>query len=511
MGDKAHRAANELRAAALTVRRRASRKISRAVALEEEAAYKAHKAADELRAKALIVRHRASRKLAKLRRAVQQRRHLGVAPAPPAAEEALALIYRRLGVPERAAFKATCVAWRDVALLCDAAAGNAPGSAVCALENLYLGYGGGYVSADDVEDENDHDDEDGELPDIACLQLEHWESGPAERYWVRGPRYLKDRKKVPSASAPLELVAVDLLRFADTLPADVAAHPQSWLQRERIALGSQVAQPWTLVINFMNPSAGPPNGDRVCIVQYFRPIGATTLEDFLKLHAGTSLGQTLSRWIAEGPEAAVPRLKVIVAFLNAPLLVRMGVPANKPLKFASNLPTAAVVRPGYLHISVDYNVKSVERIYKSIFRFCPHVQVELAYIIEALHDDELPEVVLGVCRLLNISYELATPLEPAEYAVQPTAAPQPPRPGRKAQSLTKESQPVQKAAKAPVARGRVVAPAAARGVESDKSRLQGGNSTAKAFILGIAVGVLSLLLIHCFTSFLSTRPFELPA
>ena len=70
MGDKAHRAANELRAAALTVRRRASRKISRAVALEEEAAYKAHKAADELRAKALIVRHRASRKLAKLRRAV---------------------------------------------------------------------------------------------------------------------------------------------------------------------------------------------------------------------------------------------------------------------------------------------------------------------------------------------------------------------------------------------------------------------------------------------------------
>ena len=176
----------------------------------------------------------------------------------------------------------------------------------------------------------------------------HWSGDVEIMDWlkVRGPAYLRTRRKQTSATPVMECVMVDLFTYDDKPCDDVAnKRPESWLNRQRRAWRGEDTtnghddddkhkrvsiatpprrRPWTFAFQFQNP--GPPF---VSITCYFQPTGARAgmcLDALLRHERDTPFGRTLSRFLAADNATRDAKFKMVCALLDAPWVLRTAVP-----------------------------------------------------------------------------------------------------------------------------------------------------------------------------------------
>ena len=134
----------------------------------------------------------------------------------------------------------------------------------------------------------------------------HWRDGEGlrDRVHVRGPEYLKDRRKVQSAAPVMECVKVDLFSFDDRPYFNIAeVRPESWLNAQRVASAAKRRRRTNGVGTADEGAAGVKGGGSVsssgaspCEERVGEEVGGTADE-------GTQSNDVLGRTSTSTPEA----------------------------------------------------------------------------------------------------------------------------------------------------------------------------------------------------------------
>ena len=215
-----------------------------------------------------------------------------------------------------------------------------------------------------------------------------WTSPTGEGFKIRGKNYLKDNSKVVGGDPLLKLVEVDWLKVDK--PADrVALHRTSMVQSK---VGKKL--PFILVFNLQVPAK--PNYSLVLYYASERPINKDSLLD--KFLEGNDMFRD-------------SRFKLIPSIVEGYWMVKRAV-GTKACLLGKAVTCKYFRQDNFLEIDVDIGSSSVARsVIGLVLGYVTSLVVDLAILIEAKDESELPEYILGTVRLNRIRPESAIPFE----------------------------------------------------------------------------------------------------
>ncbi|PIA45690.1 hypothetical protein AQUCO_01600133v1 [Aquilegia coerulea] len=216
-----------------------------------------------------------------------------------------------------------------------------------------------------------------------------WTSPGGEGFMVRGKTYLTDSAKVMGGDPLLKLLAVDWFK-ADSCIAKVAMHPKSLVQSEA---GKKI--PFILVVNLEVPAK--PNYSLVLYYGADRPINKESL---------------LGRFVDGTDSFRDARFKLIPRIVEGYWMVKRAV-GSKACLLGKAVTCNYFRQDNFLEIDVDIGSSSVAKsIISLVLGYVTSLVVDLAILIEAKEEADLPEYILGTVRLNRVKPETAVPLEP---------------------------------------------------------------------------------------------------
>lgn len=213
-----------------------------------------------------------------------------------------------------------------------------------------------------------------------------WTVPSEPRFMIRGKTYLKDFLKVPGGDPLLKLLAVDWLS-AETCMDKIAHHPNRLVQSEG---GKKL--PFILVINLEIPAK-----PYYSLVLYFgaeRPINKQSL---------------LGRFIEGSDVFRDSIFKLIPSIVEGYWMVKRAV-GTKACLLGKAVTCRYLREDNFLEIDVDIGSSSVARhIMGLVLGYVTGIVVDLAILIEARVENELPEYILGTVRLNRLRLDSAVP------------------------------------------------------------------------------------------------------
>ncbi|GAV83954.1 START domain-containing protein/DUF1336 domain-containing protein [Cephalotus follicularis] len=215
-----------------------------------------------------------------------------------------------------------------------------------------------------------------------------WTSPNGAGFMVRGKTYLKDNVKVVGGDPLLKLIAVDWFKV-DRAFDRVALHPSCLLQSD-----SGKKLPFVLVINLQIPAK--PNYSLVLYYAAERPVNRTSLLG--KFVDGTDMFRD-------------SRFKLIPSIVQGYWMVKRAV-GTKACLLGKAVTCKYLRQDNFLEIDVDIGSSSVARsVIGLVLGYVTSLVVDLAILIEAKEEAELPEFILGTVRLNRVNVESAVSLE----------------------------------------------------------------------------------------------------
>lgn len=210
-----------------------------------------------------------------------------------------------------------------------------------------------------------------------------WRAVDPSRFSVRGPTYLADHKKAPSAGALFEAVAVDNFS-SGAAEEDFAVRPGCAAHE----LLRQRADTELLILNIQLP--GPPNLTLLHVFERVRPKGGGG-------QAGEGSEPAARLWDAFCAQAAdfrSRRLKILANLVGAPLAVRTAMP-SRPAILGTRVPLRWHQRERSLEIVLDVAFSAVAApVWRLMRSATTKVVLDLALIVEGTTEEQLPEQVL---------------------------------------------------------------------------------------------------------------------
>ncbi|WCJ29841.1 hypothetical protein M5689_011445 [Euphorbia peplus] len=215
-----------------------------------------------------------------------------------------------------------------------------------------------------------------------------WSSPSGKGFMIRGKTYLKDNSKVMGGDPLLKLVAVDWLKVDSPLDK-ISLHPKCLVQTEA---GKKL--PFVLVINLQVPAK--PNYSLVLYYAAERPVNNSCL---------------LGKFIDGSDTFRDSRFKLIPSIIEGYWMVKRAV-GSKACLLGKAVTCNYLRQDNFLEIDVDIGSSSVARsVIGLVLGYVTSLVVDLAILIEAKEEEELPEFVLGTVRLSRIKPESAVSLE----------------------------------------------------------------------------------------------------
>ncbi|CAO2822540.1 unnamed protein product [Amaranthus hypochondriacus] len=207
--------------------------------------------------------------------------------------------------------------------------------------------------------------------DINC-----WTNPGGSGFMIRGSTYLKDYVKVRAGDPLLKLLAVDWLK-ADQSIDKVALRPSCIVQSEA---GKKL--PFILIFNLQIPAK--PNYNLVLYYASDRPVNKSSL-----------LGQFI-----DGTDTfRDSKFKLIPSIVKGYWMVKRAV-GTKACLLGKSVTCSYLRQDNFLEIDVDIGSSSVARsVIGLVLGYVTSLVVDLAVLIEANEETELPEHLLGVVRL----------------------------------------------------------------------------------------------------------------
>ncbi|XP_061375754.1 protein ENHANCED DISEASE RESISTANCE 2-like [Gastrolobium bilobum] len=215
-----------------------------------------------------------------------------------------------------------------------------------------------------------------------------WTSPSGKGFMIRGKTYLKDSSKVVGGDPLLRLVAVDWFTMGKSVDK-IALHPRCLVQSEA---GKKL--PFILVINLQVPAK--PNYSLVLYYAADRPINKDSL---------------LAKFVDGSDVFRDSRFKLIPSIVEGYWMVKRAV-GTKACLLGKAVTCKYFRQDNFLEIDVDIGSSSVARsVIGFVLGYVTSLVVDLAILIEAKEESELPEYILGTVRLNRLKLESAVPLE----------------------------------------------------------------------------------------------------
>ncbi|XP_058180804.1 protein ENHANCED DISEASE RESISTANCE 2 isoform X1 [Rhododendron vialii] len=215
-----------------------------------------------------------------------------------------------------------------------------------------------------------------------------WTSPSGAAFMIRGKTYLKDNTKVKGGDPLLQLIAVDWFKVENCI-SKVALHPSSLVQSEA---GKKL--PFVLIVNLEVPAR--PNYSLVLYYAADRPVNKNSL---------------LGKFIDGSDMFRDSRLKLIPSIVEGYWMVKRAV-GTKACLLGKAVTCKYLRQDNFLEIDVDIGSSSVARgVISLVLGYVTSLVVDLAILIEAKEEAELPEYILGTVRLNRVKLDSAVPLE----------------------------------------------------------------------------------------------------
>ncbi|KAK9699055.1 hypothetical protein RND81_08G149700 [Saponaria officinalis] len=214
-----------------------------------------------------------------------------------------------------------------------------------------------------------------------------WRISDGNNFKVRGKSFCRDKSKVPAGKHLLDLVAVDW--FKDTKRMDHVARRQGCAAKVASEKGL-----FCLVVNV-------PASTHYSMVFYF----VTT-----KLVSGS----LLQRFVDGDDEFRNSRLKLIPSVPKGSWIVRQSV-GSTPCLLGKAVDCNYIRGPNYLEVDVDIGSSTVANgVLGLVFGVITTLVVDMAFLVQANTEDELPEKLIGAVRVshLELSAAIVPNLEP---------------------------------------------------------------------------------------------------
>jgi hypothetical protein len=215
-----------------------------------------------------------------------------------------------------------------------------------------------------------------------------WTAPAGTGFMIRGKSYLKDSAKVRGRDPLLKLIAVDWFKV-DSCLSKVALHPKCLVQTEA---GRKL--PFILIINLEVPAR--PNYSLVLYYASDRPINENSL---------------LSKFVDGTDSFRDSRFKLIPSIVEGYWMVKRAV-GTKACLLGKAVTCKYFRQDNFLEIDVDIGSSSVARsVMGLVLGYVTSLVVDLAILIEAKEEEELPEYVLGSVRLNRVKLDSAVHLD----------------------------------------------------------------------------------------------------
>ncbi|KAI5320708.1 hypothetical protein L3X38_040416 [Prunus dulcis] len=215
-----------------------------------------------------------------------------------------------------------------------------------------------------------------------------WTCPSGTGFMIRGKNYLKDNSKVMGGDPLLKLIAVDWFKVDKSLDR-IALHPRSLLQSQA---GKKL--PFVLVINLQVPAK--PNYSLALYYASDRPAKPGSL--FAQFVDGSDIFRDA-------------RFKLIPSIVEGYWMVKRAV-GTKACLLGKAVTCKYFRQDNFLEIDVDIGSSSVARsVIGLVLGYVTSIVVDLAILIEAKEEAELPEYILGTVRLNRLKLDSAVRLE----------------------------------------------------------------------------------------------------
>lgn len=231
------------------------------------------------------------------------------------------------------------------------------------------------------------------------LRLEAWAESPASSYKVRGANYLTDNKKFPSEPSVFKLLTVDLVKVDAPMCEGLCMHPneriQKALRREK-ETGQKELPEFIFAVNLCVPGASFYH-----MVAYYGVDDINLLKD-----SSTPFGRIAEPFFfGDSDEYRNKTFKLIPHIVEGNYIVRKAV-GSKPTLLGTRLKQVYVQNERFFELIVDIGSNAVaQRIVKLALGYAKSLVVDMMFVLEGKHEDELPERIVGGLRMKNIDFK----------------------------------------------------------------------------------------------------------
>ncbi|KAI4346328.1 hypothetical protein L6164_007235 [Bauhinia variegata] len=226
--------------------------------------------------------------------------------------------------------------------------------------------------------------------DPSCTLPCSWAAADPSSFLIRGETYLQDNHKVKAKGTLMQIVGVDWLR-SDRLEENLGSRPGGIVEK----YASKGGPEFFFIVNIQVPGS-----TMYTLALYF--MMKTPLEDH----------PLLKRFVDGDDAFRNSRLKLIPYISKGSWIVKQSV-GKKACLIGQALETHYIRRNNYLEIQIDVGSSTVARgVVNLVLGYLNNLVIELAFVIQANTEEELPEALLGSCRLNHLDASKSVVVKP---------------------------------------------------------------------------------------------------
>ncbi|KAK4760588.1 hypothetical protein SAY87_005481 [Trapa incisa] len=216
--------------------------------------------------------------------------------------------------------------------------------------------------------------------DPTCTSLSTWTTTEPSTFLIRGKNYLADRQKVKANGTLMQMVAADWLR-SDKKEDDLAGRSGSIVQKYAAKGGPE----FFFIINIQVPGSTTYN-----LALYY--MMSTPIEDSPLLES-----------FVNGDDAfRNSRFKLIPYISKGSWIVKQSV-GKKACLIGQALEINYFRGSNYLELGIDIGSSTIARgVVSLVLGYLNNLVIEMAFLVQANTEEELPEYLLGTCRLNHL-------------------------------------------------------------------------------------------------------------
>mmetsp|Transcript_6312 Transcript_6312/g.13904 ORF Transcript_6312/g.13904 Transcript_6312/m.13904 type:complete len:915 (+) Transcript_6312:68-2812(+) len=240
----------------------------------------------------------------------------------------------------------------------------------------------------------------------STLETRFWDEihveGKDAPFVVRGPTYLKDRKKLPAGQTVFTFASMDVV----TLP-----HPVEHVARFLPAV-RQSGVPFAIIINLIIPGT-PLLGIVATFVTDKHPdiLGTPPKHPMEEDHDWEPFDFVLHKYINGDDQTRNLMLKLIPHIAAGSWMIKQSV-GTTPVILGKALKTTYHVTKQYIEIDIDVSANNVAAYVTGLVRGATKsLVIDMGFVLEGTAPWELPEALLGALRLNYLDLKYAKPLD----------------------------------------------------------------------------------------------------